>query len=151
MRWDLVVQPVRENPLKLKEYFFSLLPHQEKTPNNPKPLYKVSGACTLLSSVRTALQVPTWPEKRQDFLRNLRGMRWCAPTEVMPVGRTEIFPLSRKLYQLGTSTLFFIFPKESNTYCSSFFSGWWKRDISPDLCISADNTTLKFTNKPLGP
>lgn len=77
MRWDLVVQPVRENPLKLKEYFFSLLPpHTEKKPpNNPKPLYKASGACTLLSTVRTALQVPTWPEKRQDFLRNLRGMR----------------------------------------------------------------------------
>lgn len=65
MRWDLMVQPVGENPLKLKEYFFSLLLSytKKKKPKQSKTLNKATGACILLPSVRSALQVPHSLEK----------------------------------------------------------------------------------------
>lgn len=60
MRWDSMVQPVPQNALKLKEYFFSLLPHHTKdkpqTIQNPYTRQPEQVPFCLLSGVPSKYQ-----------------------------------------------------------------------------------------------
>lgn len=124
MRWDLMAQPVGENPLKLKEYFFSLLLSytKKKTPNNPKPLTRQQGhvSSCLLSGVPSKYHT-AW--KKTGFPEKSWGCEMMCSHCGNATGEDRVFSLPKKIYQLGTSTLIFIFPKECNAYCPSFFPG----------------------------